>query len=509
MNNNQFASRAGFIMAAVGSAIGLGNIWRFPGVAYDNGGGAFFIPYLVALLTTGLGLLILEFALGNRFRGSSPLTLARIHKKFEVLGWFQVLVTFIISTFYSVVLAYSLRYLYESFTMSWGDNPESYFYNNVLHISANADDRGSMVLGIVLPLLIVWAITLFVIFRGVQKGIESFNKVMIPLLVGLFSIIVIRAVTMPGALKGLDALFTPDWGAITDPTVWVAAYGQIFFSLSLAMGVMVTYSAYMPKRSELSNSALIAGFANSSFELLAGIGVFSALGYLATNSGQEVQDVAASGMSLAFIAFPAILNTMPGATIFSILFFGCLVIAGLTSLVSILEVGIAAISEKFNLKRSVAASAVAIPSLIISFIFTFQNGLYVLDIVDYFTNNIGITAAALTLIVCILFIAKQGNSIISYINTYSDIKIGGMWKFSLTILSPALIAYMLVNTVYTVFTVGYGDYASKHLMLYGWGVIGFFLVGAFAFTLRSWNKDIQIQGYDSENEDDVELKEVS
>ncbi|MGL4818648.1 MAG: sodium-dependent transporter, partial [Bacilli bacterium] len=471
----QFGTRAGFIMAAVGSAIGLGNIWRFPGVAYENGGGAFFAPYLIALLTTGIGLLILEFALGNRFRGSSPLSLARLNKRFEWLGWFQVLITFVISTFYAVVLAYAARYLYASFTTAWGDDPSGYFFGEVLQISDSPTEIGSLVVGLAIPLAIIWGITLYVMTRGIQNGIERFNTIMIPVLVVLFSLIVVRALTLPGALVGLDAFFKPNWESVTDPSVWIAAYGQIFFSLSIAMGVMVTYAAYMPKRTELGNSALIAGFANSSFELLAGIGVFSALGFISQASGVPVNEVAAKGMSLAFIAFPQILNEMPGTVLFSVLFFGCLVIAGLTSLVSILEVGISGISDKFQLSRNASIAVVAGPSLVISFGYTFQNGLYMVDIVDFFTNNIGITMSAVALIVLVLYVAKQADEVIYYINAYSYFKIGAVWKGSMMVLSPVLITYMLGQTLLTTLTEGYEGYETKALVLFGWSVIAFFI----------------------------------
>lgn len=495
-----FGSKAGFIFAAVGSAIGLGNIWRFPAVAYENGGGAFFIPYLIALLTTGLGFLILEFSLGNKFRGSSPLVFFRINKKFEMYGWFPVFITFIISTYYTIILAYSINYLVSSFTSGWGDDTEAYFFNNVLHVSEDPATFGHFVPGILIPVLLIWLVVLTILFRGVKKGIEAFNKIMIPVLIIMFSMIVIRAVTLPGALTGLDALFTPDWSSIMKPSVWVAAYGQIFFSLSLAMGIMITYSSYMPKKSELSNSALITGFANSSFELLAGIGVFSALGFMANNLEVPISEVSSAGIGLAFVVFPEILSTMPASQFFSVLFFGSLTIAGLTSLVSVLEVPISALIDKFNLSRRKAIAFVSIPSMILSSGYTMQNGIHILDVVDYFINNIAIVTSALLLILITLFITRQGKHIIEFVNLHSYIKIGTKWFISLAVVTPILLCYMFINSLYTIITDGYGGFKTSFLLTYGWSVIAFLFIGSIVISQLKWHKDVTLQNTENQRE---------
>src|SRR5699024_207164 len=144
----------------------------------------------------------------------------------------------------------------------------------------------------------------------------------------MFIILVVVALTLPGAASGLNALFTPNWAVLTDPAVWIAAYGQIFFSLSVGFGIMITYASYLKKRTNLTGSGLVVGFSNSGFEILAGIGVFSALGFMAQASGVEIADVVASGIGLAFIAFPTIINEAPLGSLIGVLFFGSLVVAG-------------------------------------------------------------------------------------------------------------------------------------------------------------------------------------
>src|SRR5690625_3557371 len=207
--------------------------------------------------------------------------------------------------------------------------------------------------------------------------------VFIPLLVIMFIILVVRALMLPGALGGLDAFFRPNWEALLSPPVWVAAYGQIFFSLSVAFGIMLTYASYLKKNTDLTGSGLVVGFANSGFEILAGIGVFSALGFMAQAQGVALDEVVESGIGLAFIAFPAIIGEAPGGAVIGVLFFGSLVLAGFTSLISIVEVIIAAIQDKFGMGRIAATLAVTVPLAVFStIIFPTTMGMAVLDVFD-------------------------------------------------------------------------------------------------------------------------------
>ena len=207
--------------------------------------------------------------------------------------------------------------------------------------------------------------------------------------------LVVQALFLDGAAQGLDALFTPNWDALTEPGVWGAAFGQIFFSLSIGFGIMITYSSYVHRDTDMTGSGAVVGFANSSFELLAGIGVFAALGFMAQANGVEVSEVASDGIGLAFIAFPTIISEAPAGALIGVLFFGSLVIAGLTSLVSVIEVVISAVRDKFEMSRVGASLAVSVPCMIISLVFfSTTSGIFVLDIVDHFINQFGILLVA-------------------------------------------------------------------------------------------------------------------
>ncbi|WP_075982778.1 sodium-dependent transporter [Bacillus massilinigeriensis] len=492
MNKRQeWGTRSGFILAAIGSAIGLGNIWRFPAVAYENGGGAFFLPYLFALLTAGIPLLIMEFTLGHKFRGSSPLTFSRLNKKTEWLGWWQLAITFVISTYYAAIIAWSMSYSIFSFNLNWGKDPEGFLYGSYLKLAETPGEIGGVVPGVLIPLILVWVVTLSVLFKGVKKGIEKANKVMLPTLIILFLIIVIRALSLEGATQGLEAFFKPNWALIANPKVWVAAYGQIFFSLSIGFAIMITYSSYLPKKTEITNSAFITGFANSGFELLSGIGVFAALGFMANQQNVPVNEVVSAGVGLAFVVFPKIINEFPAFNgFFGFAFFGCLTLAGLTSMISIVETYVAGIQEKFKMSRTKALMFGGGLSAVFSILFATHSGLYILDSVDYFINQFGVVLTGLTEVVLVAWVLKQLKPLQLHANSVSDIMIGTKWRLCLGVVTPIILGFMTIQNIISVVKDNYGGYPTSFLIYSGWLVaIVAFSIGLL-FMKFKWDQSI-------------------
>lgn len=483
-----FSSRRAFMFAAIGSAVGLGNIWRFPYVTFDNGGGAFMIPYLVALLTAGIPLLFLDYAIGHRYRGSAPLAFRRINSKFETFGWWSVMVNVIICIYYAVILGWAASYTFYSLTGAWGTDPKAFFFGDYLQMSSDIGIRFEFVGKVVGPLIAVWLFTLAIMALGVEKGVARSSKIFMPLLVIMFVLLVAISLTLPGAAKGLDALFTPDWSKLAEPSVWVAAYGQIFFSLSICFGIMITYSSYLKKKTDLTGTGLVVGFANSSFELLAGIGVFAALGFMAAASGKEVADVASSGIGLAFIAFPTIINQAPFGALIGVLFFSSLVFAGLTSLISILEVIIAAVQDKFKLGRVAATFGVGIPMMVIStLLFGTTTGLPVLDVLDKFVNTYGIVAGGM-LYVAALILTRKVPALRDHINQISSFKLGKVW-YACVCLTVVVLAYMLFKDTSALLEKNYEGYPDEFLNLLGWGMSVGLVVVAALLSLLPWRKD--------------------
>ncbi len=498
-----FSGRNAFIFAAIGSAVGLGNIWRFPYIAYSNGGGAFMIPYIVALLTAGIPLLFLDYAIGHRYRGSAPLSYRRLHRLTEPVGWWQVLICFIIGVYYAVILAWAVRYFMFSFTQEWGDDPAGFFMNEFVQSAPAAEATVSFdfIAGIAWPLGLVWLAVIGVLILGVQKGIAASSKIFIPVLILMFFVLVGISLTLPGASDGLNALFTPDWGALTNSSVWVAAYGQIFFSLSVAFGIMLTYASYLKKNEDLTSSGLVVGFSNSSFEILSGIGVFATLGFMAQASGQDISEVAGGGIGLAFIAFPTIINQAPFGVLIGVLFFGSLVLAGFTSMISIIEVIIAAVQDKLGTGRISSTLAVGVPMALISMLlFPTTTGLNLLDITDAFVNNFGIVAVALVATVTLTAGFGALPTLRNHLNRSSSFKVGRIWQVFVGGIAPIVLGYILINEIQNTVTNGYGGMPGWFVNVFGWGMAIALIILSFLLTAIPWGDHSNARALDSDGD---------
>jgi len=487
----EWSGQVGFIISAIGSAVGLGNIWRFPGVAYENGGGAFLVPYIVALLTAGIPILFLDYAIGHRFRGSAPLALRRLAGKFgEGIGWFQVMICVCIAIYYTAVLAWAGSYFIFSFDLRWGDDATGFFLHDYLQ-RAEQPFTFAFVPGVLIPMILMWIVAIAVLGAGVVKGVQKANLITMPLLVIGFVILVIRALFLPGAADGLNAFFTPDFAALAQPGVWVAAYSQIFFSLSVAFGIMMTYASYRKRRSNLTAPGLVVAFANSSFEILAGIGVFATLGFFAHQQGVAVSELTdLKGVGLAFMTFPAVATEMPGGQIFGALFFGSLTLAGITSLISIMEVILAGVMDKFGLTRKRAAYGIGGMLAVVSIaLFATTSGLTALDTIDNWANNIGVVASAVVMTVTVLWIRRAGAELSGHLSVLSTFKVGRGWLFFVSVLGPVVLGYMLVATIVGLVSEPFSGYNPGYLLVVGWGSILVMVLGSILLTVSPWRHD--------------------
>ena len=332
-----WGSRFGFIMAAAGSAVGLGNIWRFPYLTGENGGGAFIVIYLFCVLLIGLCIMTAEFAVGRRSGLAAVGAYKSFSDKWTFAGALGVLSGFFIMGFYPVVGGWALAYIAKSFTGLLAA-PE-----------AIGDAFGAFIGAPVEPLvwmLLYLAVNVYIVARGVAGGIEKAGKVMMPALYVLLVFIIIRSVSLPGAAAGLSFLFKPNWSVVSGKT-FLAALGQAFFSLSLGMGCMITYGSYLNKDEKLPNNALIVTLMDTSVALMAGIAIFPALFAF----GMEP----AAGPGLVFVVLPSVFAQMGGiGVVFSAIFFVALFIAALTSSVSLLEVVVAYLIDQQKMPRKKA-----------------------------------------------------------------------------------------------------------------------------------------------------------
>ncbi|MCO1339720.1 sodium-dependent transporter [Kocuria polaris] len=484
-----FSSRKLFILSAIGSAVGLGNIWRFPYVAFENGGGAFLIPYLAALLSAGIPLLFLDYAIGHKFRGSAPLAYRRMSRPAEFLGWWQVLMCFIIAVYYAVIIGWAGMYAWFSIRQSWGDDAEGFFFSEFLEIAGDPGVSASYVPQVLWPLIAVWLIAIVILVAGVRRGIARANGIFMPLLVVMFVLLVISSLFLPGAVDGLNAFFTPNWEALANPAVWAAAYGHIFFSLSIAFGIMITYSSYLKRKTDLTGSGMVVAFANSGFEILAGIGVFAALGFMAAAAGSTVDESASAGIGLAFIAFPTIISQAPFGSVLGILFFGSLVFAGLTSLTSIVEVIISAVKDKMGWARRTSALVVTIPMALISILlFASSTGLYVLDIADAFVNQFGILFGAFIATVLIAWVFRKLPILSDHLNLYGSVKMRRVWMLLIGVVCPVVLGYISIQAFNTFLSEPYEGYPAWMLNTFGWGMAAGIVILALIITMLPWSR---------------------
>lgn len=339
-NRDSFTSKFGVIAAAAGSAIGLGNIWRFPYVLGENGGAAFLLLYLFFILAIGMPVMLSEIMIGRKaqmnifgaFRKLAPGSI------WPLVGIMGVGAAFMILSFYAVVAGWTLDYAFLAFKNEFaGKSPDE--------ISAIFNDISGSVWKSILLMLAFMGLSAWIVRSGIKDGIEKYTKILMPMLLAIIILLNVRALTLDGASAGLKFLFTPDFSKI-NANVILEALGQAFFSLSLGMGVMATYGSYIKKGESLGQTAISVSLADTFIAVLAGVAIFPAVFAFGIQPN--------AGPGLVFVTLPGIFNQMPGGYFFAILFFILLIIAALTSSISLLEVVVAYFTEELKMKRAFA-----------------------------------------------------------------------------------------------------------------------------------------------------------
>ena len=421
-----------FLFACVGFSIGLGNIWRFPYLCYKNGGGAFLIPYFLCVIVGGIPMFFLEVAIGQ-FMSQGGIMVWNICPLFQGIGVATTIIVFLLNVYYNVILAWTLYYLFASFTsvlpwshcnnewntefchVSTSDSNASIFNNftsasnetrpvhytdpvtefwehKVLHISASIEEAGTIKWDLALCLLLAWIIIYFCIW----KGIKSSGKVMYftaPAPYFFMAALLIRGLTLPGAMDGLKFYLLPDWSKLADTQVWVDAGTQIFFSYSIGIGTLTALGSYNKYNHNSYRDCMIFACTNSGTSFFAGFVIFSVLGFMAHEQGVDVGAVAESGPGLAFIAYPKAVAQMPFPPLWSILFFLMILLLGLDSQFVGMEGFVTAIVDLFphQLRKGhrkelfiLAACAVA---FLIGLSMVTHSGVYVFQLFDYYSGS--------------------------------------------------------------------------------------------------------------------------
>lgn len=486
MARERWDKRTAFIMAAIGSAIGLGNVWRFPYMAYANGGGAFFIPYIIALITTGIPLIALEFYLGNRYQKGPTEAYGFIRKNTNYIGWFAIGTTMIIAFYYAVIMSWAGNYIFHSIGVRWSGNESNFFFSQVLGRSKGIGTLGGVQWQLVLCNLIIWLAIFLIIFKGIKVVGKVVNwTVGLPWV--LLLILIIRGITLKGAYQGLEYYLKPDFSQLLNPNVWLAAYGQIFFTLSLGFGVMIAYASYLPKRSDINTNAWVVSFANCATSFFAGFAVFSVLGFLAFQTNQPINEVVDAGPGLAFVVYPTAIGTLPGGiitqSIFGIMFFLMLFTLGIDSAFSFVEAFVTGLKDSFKIKREKASFWVCFVGFLIGMLFTSKAGYYWLDVIDHWMNWGLVIVGLLEAVLIGWFFDIRKVS--SDIDSTSDIKFRKMWIISVKYITPIILLITIVTSIVKEVKHPYEGYPIWSLMLGGW----FLLISLMYFAIIMQNKD--------------------
>ena len=421
------------------------------------------IPYIVSLFLLGISFVLVEYAVGFKFKKSLARILYSVSTKLEPVAWFILLIVFLITTYYVCVVGWDLIYIFLSFTKAWGSNPDVFFTANVLQATDSISGIFKIVPAVLGSVFAIWFLSWFIIKRDLNDGIGKVSQILLPMLCIIVVIIVAFSLTLPGASVGYTQIFTPDWSALTNLDVWLAAFGQIVFSLSLGMAIAMTYASYLPEGSKLVDNAVIVAFSNSGFEVFNSIGIFSILGFMTVTSGIPFNELVTSGTGLAFVVFPQVFNTMgPAAHIIGPLFFICILFAGITSVIALLEGVCYSISEKFLIERKKTATVVCVVGFLISTIFATGAGSTILGIFDGYLNNFALLFAVL--LECLIFgWIYKFDDLIETLNNNSSIKVGKTWKTVIKYILPICIGGLWIQGVYS--TVSTADGLSTTIMI--------------------------------------------
>ena len=436
-----FSNKIGFVLAAAGSAVGLGNIWRFPYLAAKYGGGTFLLVYLILAVTFGFSLMIAEIAIGRKTGLSAIGAFKALDKRFGAVGYLAAIIPIIIFPYYSVIGGWVIKYLV-TFCSGGG------------MAAANDNYFGTFAAGTAEPLIyffIFIAFTALVVWFGVEKGIKKVSKVMMPILVVLTIFIAIYGLTIDGAKDGLIYYIKPRLSDFTFKTV-IAAMGQLFYSMSLAMGIMITYGSYMKKENNLESSVRQIEIFDTAIAFLAGLTIIPAV--FAFSGGDKA--ALGKGPSLMFVTLPKVFDSMPFGSVIGTVFFVLVLFAALTSAISLMETIVSIFSDKLGWSRHKATLIVFICAVAIGVLpclgfgvldFIHIGAMTILDIMDFVSNSILMPICALFTCILIGFVVKPKAVIDEATRNGEKFKSRNLFVVVIKWVSPICLVLILISSI--------------------------------------------------------------
>ncbi|XP_034548039.1 sodium- and chloride-dependent GABA transporter ine [Notolabrus celidotus] len=497
-----WSGRLEFILASVGYAVGLGNVWRFPYLCYSSGGGAFMVPYLIMVVLCGLPLLFMEYAIGQHTRIGPVHAFTRICPLLKGVGLATVVISFVYSTYYNVLMSWALFYLFNTFgaTLPWTtcnntwnvvancssgfpgnatdlqSASQQFFDHRLLQKTSGIEDLGGIRLELFGCLILSWVIVYLCIFKGVKStGKVVYFTAVFPYFI-LFALL-INNVRLPGAKNGILYFVTPVWSKLFEVKVWVNAAAQVFNSIGIAFGSMISMASYNKFNNNILRDALIVACTNSFTSILAGFVIFSAIGYMAHIHNLPVDNIATDGPGLVFVVYPEVLSTMPVYQLWAPLFFFMLLCLGLDSQFATVDVAVTFIKDEFGpsllrfLKREeLVTLAVCIVGFILGIPHITKGGIYVFQLMDHYTAVVSLVFLAFfeVVAVCWIFgVPKISLMVKRMLGKTPNIFFRACWQ----VLCPMLVLCILTSSIAQYTPARYGTYTYPLWAEYvGWGI---------------------------------------
>ena len=439
-SRSNFSGKIGFVLAAAGSAVGLGNIWRFPYLAAKYGGGIFLLVYIILAVTFGFALMCAETAIGRKTGTSAINAYGALNKKYKFIGWIASIIPMIILPYYSVIGGWVIKYFYVFVSGSAKTSASDTYFSNF--ISKPIEPIGWF--------LIFIGLTALIVLFGVEKGVEKVSKWMMPVLVLLTLFIAVYGLFMPGAMDGFIYYIKPNFSKFSATTV-LAAMGQLFYSMSLAMGIMITYGSYMKKDISLESSVRHIEIFDTGIAFLAGLMIVPAV--FAFSGGN--QEALSKGPSLMFVTLPKVFESMTGGTIIGALFFIMVFFAALTSSISLMETVVSIITDKTRIGRKATCAIVLIGCIVLGLpscfgfsVLSFIQiaGLSILDMFDFLSNSILMPIVAFLTCVFIGYIIKP-KTLTDEIELTGKFKGKMLFNIVIKYIAPVCIVLILISSV--------------------------------------------------------------
>ncbi len=440
-----FSGKLGFVLAAAGSAVGLGNIWRFPYLAAKYGGGMFLLVYIILAVTFGFTLMVTEIALGRKSQLSAVSAFAKFNKKFAFLGYLASLVPIIILPYYSVIGGWVTKYLVAFCSGNMSSAAQDGYFNNFISSTGEPIFYFAIFLGL----------TALIVLLGVEKGIEKVSKFMMPVLVVLSIGVAIYSICLPGALDGVVYYLKPDFSNFSVTTV-LAAMGQLFYSMSLAMGIMITYGSYMKKDVNIESATRQISLFDTGIAFFAGLMIIPAV---FSFSGGD-QSALGQGPGLMFVTLPKVFESFPGGTLVGALFFVLVLLAALTSSISLMETVVSIFIDKFKLKRKTTCLIVLIGSIALGLLSTLGYGVWAdvkiigmqfLDFFDFISNSVIMPIVALVTCIFVGYFIKPKTLIEEIENGNTQFKSKKLFVVMVKYIAPIFIVLILISSVLSAF----------------------------------------------------------